>query len=202
MAAAASFPVAPEPSEQRMLLRVGWKEYMLLRDLLDGPGLKMTYLRGALELMSPSSDHELWKKNIARMIELIAHIRGVDLRGYGSTTFKREAKERGAEADECYLVGHKLVDYPEIVPEVIYRAPLLNKLDVYSAMGIAEVWVYERGKFQVWRLGAEEKYEPAARSTILPGVDLELLARFAPREDTAQALRELEREVRASGPPV
>src|SRR5271156_5821155 len=100
MAVAVSFPQPPLPSvlgEQRMLLYVSWKEYVVMRDLLDGPGLRMTYLEGKLELMSPSTDHEMWKKNIARLVELFAHVKRIDLHGYGSTTFKREAKQRGLE---------------------------------------------------------------------------------------------------------
>jgi Uma2 family endonuclease len=193
--AALSYPVAPEPTEQRMLLHVSWKEYLVMRELLDGPGLRMTYLRGALELMSPSPAREMWKTNIARFVELFAHVRGIDLRGYGSTTFKREAKERGAEPDECYLIGHKLVDYPEIVLEVIHTTPLLDKLEVYSAMQIAEVWVFKDGAFQIWALLDNGRYEPRGASRLMPGLDLSVVARYVPREDTAQALREFEREI-------
>ncbi len=189
------FPTVPEPAEQRMLLHVTWKEYVLLRDLLDGPGLRMTYLRGALELMSPSVNHELWKKNIARFLEYFAILRGIDLRGYGSATFKREARDRGAEPDECYLVGHKLVDYPQIALEVICSAPLLDKLDVYSAMGVAEVWVYESGTFRIWTL-VGDRYEAREASALIPALDFKLLARYVPREDTLQALRDFEREVK------
>jgi Uma2 family endonuclease len=197
MVAAATFPLAPEPGEQRMILYVGWNEYVQLRELLDGPGLKMTYLQGALELMSPSVEHELWKTNIARFVEHYAYLHGIDLRGYGSTTFKREAKARGAEPDECYLIGHRLVDYPEIAVEVIQSAPLLNKLDVYSQMGIAEVWVYQKGSFTIWRL-AGEQYEAFERSALLPGLDFSILARLVPREDTLEALRELEAQERSA----
>jgi hypothetical protein len=133
MAAVAPLPIALPPAEQRMLLYVSWKEYVLLRDVLDGPALRMTYSRGVLELMRPSPEHELWKKNIARFVELYAHVKRIDLRGYGSTTFKREAKERGAEPDECYLIGKKLADYPEIVIEVVHTVPLIDKLDVVDA---------------------------------------------------------------------
>src|SRR5262249_44764799 len=95
MAAAATLPLAAPPAEQRMLLHVTWKEYVIMRDLLDGPALKMTYLRGALEIMSPSQQHELWKTNIARFFEYWAILKKVDLRGYGGTTFKKDVEERG-----------------------------------------------------------------------------------------------------------
>lgn len=192
VAAVALHDIAQPAPEQRMLLRTTWKEYVLLRDLLDGPGLRMTYLKGSLELMSPSSLHEMWKKNIARFVELFAHRRGIDLHGYGSTTFKKEMAERGAEPDECYLIGTELHDYPHIVLEVIHSTPLLNKLDVYGAMGIAEVWVFCDGAFRLYELEGES-YKQVTASRLLPGLDFALLAQFVVRTDTPRALRDFER---------
>jgi Uma2 family endonuclease len=199
MVAVASLPgLEPAPDEQRMLLHdVSWKEYVILRELIDRPGLRMTYLHGALELMSPSPEHELWKKNIARFIELYAYVMNIDLYGYGSTTFKKEAKERGAEPDECYLVGKQLADFPEIVLEVIHTSPLLDKLEVYAGMGVAEVWIFKDGKFSLYGLEtAAARYVELARSRLLPDLDFALVARFAVRPDTPQALREFERAIR------
>jgi Uma2 family endonuclease len=157
MAAVAPLEVAEAPREQRMLLHgVSWKEYVVMRDLLDGPALKMTYVRGALELMSPSPERELWKKNIARLVELYAHVKRIDLHGYGSTTFKKEAAERGAEPDECY----------------------------------------REGAFKLYVLDAQAgRYEVKARSALVPSLDFEVVARYARREDTPQALREFEGEI-------
>lgn len=81
-----------------------------LRDAVDTPGLRMTYCQGVLELMSPSREHELCKTSIARLVELYAFLRELPLNGYGSTTFRREAKERGVEPDECYRVGSVIRD--------------------------------------------------------------------------------------------
>src|SRR6266700_1923220 len=120
MVAAVAGGAPPRASgEQRLLLRsVSWKDYVIVHAALDRPGVHMTYLEGALEIMSPSPEHEMWKKNIARLAELYAHVKGIDLHGYGSTTFRTEVKERGAEPDECYLIGKPLADMPEIVLEV------------------------------------------------------------------------------------
>ena len=198
MVAATSLEVVAPQAEQRMLLQnVSWKEYVLLRDVLDGPGVRMTYVEGVLELLSPSPEHELWKTNIARLVELFAHVRGIDLYGYGSTTFRKEAKERGAEPDECYLVGKRLAAFPEIVLEVIHTTPLIDKLDVYAAFGVAEVWVFKDGAFSVHAFDAADgSYRARTDSALLAGLDFAMLARFAVREDTPQALREFEREIR------
>lgn len=200
VAATSLFETTSAPAEQRLLLHgVSWKDYVLLRDVLEGPSLRVTYLRGTLELTSPSPEHEMWKKNIARLLELYAHVKGIDLYGYGSTTFKREVRERGAEPDECYLIGKTLSDVPEIVLEVIHTAPLLNKLDVYAGLGIAEVWVFRDGAFSIHSLDtATGAYSTAVASAFVRGLDFAMLARYAVRADTPVALREFEREIRAS----
>jgi Uma2 family endonuclease len=193
MALAVPLEITSPPAEQRMLLQATWKEYVLLRDLLDGPGLRMTYLGGVLELMSPSREHELWKKNIARLIELFAHVRGIELYGYGSTTLKKEAADRGAEPDECYLVGKPLADYPEIVLEVIHATPLVDKLSVYAAFGVAEVWVFRNGAFTIHALDrASGRYAARLDSALVTGLDFARVASFALRGDTPRALREFE----------
>jgi Uma2 family endonuclease len=186
-----------------LLSNISWKGYVLLRELLDSPGLRMTYLRGAVELMSPSPIHELWKKNIARFVELYAHVKHIELHGYGSTTLKNEIEGHGGEPDECYLIGKKLADYPEIVLDVVYSAPLLDKLGIYAAMGIAEVWVFRDRAFSLYGLDRASPAGPAGaeyvalpRSVLLPELDFAMVARYAVREDTPQALRELEVEIR------
>jgi hypothetical protein len=56
--------------EQRMLLHgVSWKDYVILREALDTPGLRMTFCEGMLELRSPPFGHEVDKKSIARLVD-------------------------------------------------------------------------------------------------------------------------------------
>jgi Uma2 family endonuclease len=178
---------------------VTWKDYVVLREVLDTPGLRMTYCEGALELMSPSRLHELHKKNIARLIELYAFLRDLPLVGYGSTTFRKEVKERGAEPDECYCLGTPLRDgeFPHIVLEVIQTSPLLDKLHVYKGFEVPEVWLYENGSFSLYRW-VDGEYQPIERSVFLPEIDFSSIARLADTEDQPQALRELERLLRES----
>ena len=46
--------------------------------------------------------------DLMEIFEHYALVRNVSLIGYGSTTFRREAKERGAEPDECWCVGAQM----------------------------------------------------------------------------------------------
>lgn len=52
----------------------------------------MFYLEGTLEIMSPSPEQEVDKTTIARLIEIYALKRDIDLTGYGSTTFRKPAQ--------------------------------------------------------------------------------------------------------------
>ncbi len=173
---------------------VSWKDYVILREALDTPALRMTYCEGTLELLSPSREHELNKTGIARLIELYAFLRDLPLVGYGSTTFRLEAKERGAEPDECYRVGSLMAEgqFPDIVLEVIHTNPILDKLHVYRGFAVPEVWLFRTGAFELYRLTGET-YERVERSKFLPDLDFAVIAMLAVREDQHQALHELKR---------
>jgi hypothetical protein len=85
---------------------------------------------------------------------------------------------------------------PEIVLEIIHTAPLIDKLDVNAVMGIPEVWVFRNGAFTIHVLdGATGRYVVRASSERVPGLDFAMVARYAVREDTPEALWEFEGEL-------
>jgi hypothetical protein len=74
---------------------------------------------------------------------------------------------------------------------------LLDKLDVYAGFGIREVWTFENGTFTVYEFeGTTRRYAAIERSRLVPDLDLAMIARYAMRIDTPQALRELDAELR------
>ena len=183
--------VQDSDAERRFLLtRVPWETYVALRDADDSSHVRMTYLAGSLELMSPSELHDEDAKMIARLLEAWAEEHDVDLRGFRSTTYRSEAKARGLEADECYSVGPKAKDVPpHIAIEVIVSSPLLDKLEVYAALGVAEVWVWHSRSrsLAVHRL-VDGRYQVGARSELLPTLDLALLTSFVRGGENQTAL--------------
>jgi Uma2 family endonuclease len=185
--------VAAANLEQRIALRrVPWSAYVLLRDAIDGPHFKITYCEGVLELTSPSENHELSKKHLARLLELYAFITRIRVAGYGSTTFKSEAKGCGVEPDECWRVERSPTrgQTPHIVLEVIETRPLLDKLHVYDGLEVPEVWLLEKGKLSIHRRKPKGGYTRARRSAFLPDLDPKLLERFLSRADETDAQEE------------
>jgi Uma2 family endonuclease len=197
VAAAAMFPLEPASmeKEQRILLRnVPWSSYVVLRDSIESASVRMTYLEGWLEIMSPSRGHEVGKKQIARLLELFCLERDIPLFGYGSTTFRKEEKERGLEPDECYSRGSDK-EIPDIALEVVATRGSLDKLDVYRGLGVREVWVFENGAFQLFGLRGEH-YEVIAVSEVLAEIDLTRLAHYAVEADQHAALKAFRDELR------
>jgi Uma2 family endonuclease len=176
-------------SEQRLVLRnVSFRDYVLLGDVLGHrPGLRMTYLEGALELMTTSPKHEQLKTLIARLVELYALLRGIRIVGFGSATYRREEHERGLEPDECYCIG-TAKDVPDLAIEVVITNPLVDKLAVYRGLGVREVWVYSRGAFTIHALG-ESGYAVSDRSAFFPDLDFEVLAAHTTMPDQDDAVR-------------
>ena len=198
MVAAASFPVhvpGVEEEPRILLSNVPWATYVMLRDTLDSPGVRMTYLRGSLEIMSPSRTHEVNKTQIARLLELYCLERDIPLFGYGSTTFRKEEKERGLEPDECYCRGLDR-PVPDIALEVVVTAPAIDKLEVYRGLGVREVWMFRHQAFHLFAL-TDDHYEPVEQSAVFPEVDLARIAHFAEQPDQHAALRAFRDELRA-----
>ena len=81
--------------DRHLLLNdVSWDQYVAVREALDHlPGLRMTYLDGSLELVSPGERHEVAKKLLARLVELYALERDVVLEAAGNMTFRKKARK-------------------------------------------------------------------------------------------------------------
>ena len=194
VAAQSLFPIEPAAEEQRLVVSgVSWETYVTLRDSLDQTNLRMTYLEGTLEIMSPSRRHEVEKKQIARFLELFCLERDIPLFGYGSTTWRSEAKARGLEADECYSRGER--ELSEIAIEVIVSHGSVDKLEVYRGLGIREVWLFEAGVHTVLSL-RDAGYVRIPSSEVIPEVDLARITQYAMRPDQHAALRAFRDELR------
>ncbi|WP_394828661.1 Uma2 family endonuclease [Pendulispora albinea] len=188
-------------AEQRLIVYgVPYARYVAIRELLEEQGLRVAYCEGAMELMSPSVDHERLKATISRFLELFALERGIAIFPLGSMTFRSEAKSRGAEPDECYFVGtdhdEVLRPFPDIAIEVSIAPGGLDKLDIYDGLGVREVWLFWEDDHDIYVRRPEGGYVRSAKSELLPALDMDLLARFARRSDRHAALLEFRDAIR------
>jgi Uma2 family endonuclease len=176
--------------DQRVTLQdVSWADFeMILSIRGDKGGVRMTYLDGVLELMSPSIDHEGIKTVIGRLLEIYALEMGIPLNGFGSWTLKRAVRARALEPDECYSVGVGRPARPDLAIEVIWTSGGIDKLEVYRGLGVGEVWMWRDGVIEIHVLVGEQ-YERRERSVVFPNLDLVELASFINPEDQTGAVR-------------
>ncbi len=184
--------------DQRVFLYVGWEDYeRVLAMRGESSGVRLTYLRGVLELMTPSRTHGRIKKTFARLVEAWAEETDTPLNGFGSWTVKDERADRGAEPDECYVVGDRETKAPDIAIEVIWTSGGLDKLEVWRKLGAREVWLWRDDRIEIHALRGE-RFEQVPRSELLPALDFEHLAHFLNEPDQTRAVRRYRKELRGS----
>lgn len=183
--------------EQRVILpSVTWQQYEnLLATLGDYPGLRLIYLEGMLEIFMPSPEHELLKKTIARLIERYAEEADVPLHGYGSTTFRQQAKARGLEPDECYCVG-VLKALPDFAIEINLTSGGVDKLAVYQGLNVPEVLIWQDDRLTLYNL-RDTNYQESSSSQFFPDLDFQQLAQFIRPQDQPQAIKDFLRVIRS-----
>lgn len=188
---------ASRQEDQRIFMYgVTWSEYEALLAIRgERAGIRIAYLEGDLEIMSPSIDHEAIKTLIGRLLEAYAEEQGLELNGYGSWTIKSAPRERGVEPDECYIVGIERKPAPDLAIEVVWTHDGIDKLEIYRGLGVREVWVWREERIAVYELRGDT-YAELERSGLFPELDLALLVSFLDRPDQTQAVREFRAALR------
>jgi len=190
--------------------RVSWATFTSLAR--ESRGGRLAYDRGRLEIMSPSLGHENVKSLLCRFIEMFAEEQGIDLVAAGSVTLARDDLNRGIEADACYFVGSHMrlrsrdtIDLsvdppPDLAVEVDMSRSSLDKLAIYAALGVTELWRTNGKTIDMLQLGPKG-YRPTAASGLLPRFPTaeatRLLANRESMSDT-QAAREMRAACRSA----
>src|SRR5262245_30965270 len=88
--ATTSDPLKVSDDSGRVVLRdVPWEVYECLRSSEANRHVRMTYLRGTLELMSPRYRHEKYAHRLARLVMAVVEELDIPCACAGSTTFRR-----------------------------------------------------------------------------------------------------------------
>lgn len=194
-------PTSESSAEQRVVLYgVSWQQYESLLSILgdDFPNLRLSYLGGTLEIMSTSPEYEEIKTTIGMLMEAYFQETRTRFHGIGSATFRKEAKQRGLEPDECYCLGGKK-EIPDIAIELVLTSGNIDKLEIYKGLEVQEVWFWKNNQFSLYSLQAE-KYEEITRSTLLPNLDFSLLPGYIKPNEQYDAVMEYREVIRQSQP--
>lgn len=188
-----SSPVLEKPSTSEtsyvLLYNVSWEQLEQLDVALAGTSARLTYLDGILEIMSPlSDDHEDYKKTLAMLLEVYMLAKNIRFYGRGSATIGKQEDKTRREPDESYNLGTKK-SIPDLILEITVTSGGINKLEIYRRLRVPEVWFWEDGLLSVYCLQGDS-YIKVSKSTLLPDLNLDILAKCALMADQYDAVTE------------
>ena len=184
--------VGLSPGQRVYTTGVPWAVYLRLTEIRDEKrsGIKITFDRGRIELMSPKIQHEQPHFRLGIVVVTLAEESGLELRNAGATTFRREAGEQGLEADESFYIanasavlGLRDIDLsvsppPDLVIEIDLTSSSIPKEAIHGPMGVPELWRLDDDVVAIRHLQPDGTYRPAARSLSFPQVTAADLTRL------------------------
>ncbi|AFZ48879.1 Uma2 family endonuclease [Dactylococcopsis salina] len=179
-----------------LLQGVKWQTYQLLAlDLAETSNQHLTYDRGILEIMTPLPEHERNKRLLGRIVETTTEILGLEVYSLGSTTWSRKDLQRGIEPDECYYITEEAtvrgkVNFdltvdppPDLAIEIDITSSSLDRLSIYAALGIREVWRFNGKELYIYVL-ENGSYQDCEQSQVLSVLNKNEIIKILNQRDT------------------
>ena len=170
----------PPLGQSLLLSGVDWETYTrLLRIFAERPGVRLAYDRGELEILGPSAYLSI-APFFSRLVWTLAEELVLPLHCGGSTTLRRRGRRRGIDPDACFWIAsaprmagrrrlHLRTDPPpDLAVEVDVTRSSLDRLSIYAALNVPEVWRLDGDTLTFHVLGADGKFAQAAASRSFP----------------------------------
>jgi Uma2 family endonuclease len=169
-----------------------WREFKAAEQLIDRPGVRLSFLAGTLEIRRmPGEQRETVKERIGTLLDLYLLQVGIDYTPTGSMTLESESGLVKREADKSYKLGANRTR-PDLAIEVVVTSGGINKLEAYKRLRISEVWFWEDGNLAIYHLRTttqDIRYEQITASEELPELDVALLLRYINMTNHVEAVR-------------
>jgi Uma2 family endonuclease len=183
-------PTLTQP-EYQLRQGVTWPEYLEALEERDREGwhYRITYDRGRMETMPVSSTHERLKRLLVKLVDVFTIEQNVNIASVGQWTLKEEDLERGLEADDCFYVqneqavrGRLALDLatdppPDLAIEIEVSRSALDRMAIYAALRVPEVWRCDERQITVWILPGDT-YVFSSTSRAFPTLPMMELHRF------------------------
>ena len=197
----------PVAAERRVLIpRISWEAYVAFGDELarqDCRSVRLTYDRGSLEIMTTGAPHEWYKEMLGNLFVVMVYELGIEKRSGGQMTFRRKDLRRGLEPDRCWWIAHEQEmrtrdDFdphndppPDLALEIEISNPLLNKVSIYAALGVPEIWRYDGQALRFWERRDDNSYRQVETSIAFPFLRPEHLLPYLRIDDEMGETRRL-----------
>ena len=190
-------PLLNKTTDQRIVHHGTWEQFKFIQKGFEGsPGVRLFYYDGAIEILMPGREHEIFASIIGYLVTTFLTEKGIFFQPTRSMTQEKEGVV-SAQADESYCIG-SVKSIPDLSIEVVFTSGGTSKLERYKALGVPEVWFWEDGSLKLYHL-QDGSYQSIDRSE-LPGLnnlDFDLLKRciLMAETDAGEAIRAFSREI-------
>ncbi|QLE57389.1 Uma2 family endonuclease [Nostoc sp. TCL26-01] len=167
------------PAGHQLLIKdISWSGYKhILADLGDNRNSRVSYSQGVVEIMAPLPEHEVSKKIIGNLVEILLEELDIEFWSLGSTTFDKESMNAGVEPDDCFYIQNEArvrgknrinlsIDPP---PDLAIEIDITSRtrFNNYQALKVPELWRWNGNKLEINVL-VEDKYIETNKSAIFP----------------------------------
>jgi Uma2 family endonuclease len=191
---------AHQPTEEKLvtLYGINWEKFKAIEaQLEDNRDVRLSYLSGVLEIMSPIGEtHEYIKRTLGLLLEAYMKEKGIRFYALGGFTLEAPGYASGTP-DDSYSIGSKK-EVPDIVIEIIVTSGTINRRELFKPMKVPEIWFWKSNQLRVFQL-KEGEYEEVFRSSFFPDLDLALLLRYIGYPDQYDAVQEFQAVIRGEG---
>jgi Uma2 family endonuclease len=143
---------------------------------------------------------------LAKIIVALAEELGISLREMGSTTVDRSDLGRSIELDSSFyiqnanqVIGLNPTIPPNLPPDLAIAVDITNsssnKLNIYQALGVPELWIFQQGKVNIQIL-IDSQYIEHSNSRAFPTVTSAQIIQWIQMLETADDITVI-RAVRA-----
>ena len=154
----------------QIITNATWKQYQEL----EADGL-ISYIDNEIIIVAPGRNHERIADVIRQIIVFYCLYQRIPLFTFGSTRLEKLGVQ-GKEPDVAYAVGEDK-DMPDVAAEVNFTSGSIKDLTKYVALGIPEVWVWQRDELKFYYLDNNNYYQ-ITESKMLPGLTANKVARY------------------------
>jgi len=179
------------PAETRTLLEnISWQTFKaMLTDMGSSRNTRLAYENGTLEIMAPDMPHENSNRVIEGFVIALCEEIGEEYKRSGSLTLTRDDLERGGEPDSSYYIQNEYqvrnkekIDLsidppPDLVLEVEYSKPKVDKFKIYAAIGVPEFWRFNGSVLRIYVLN-DGQYLEVEQSPTFGTVPVKEIPRF------------------------
>jgi Uma2 family endonuclease len=185
------------PLEHMVLPNIRWETLGRILNDIGKKRLRIAYRNGHLELTTAELGHHSRSRWIGNLIFFAAFELKVPICSGGSTTLKDSKHRVALEPDDCFWVKHEARmrgkkrwnaqrnPPPDLAVEVDVSGTVLDRLEIYVALRVPEVWRFDGKKVKVLGLGVNGRYKERAKSLAFPTLPMDGFARFVKKLGSA-----------------